>query len=356
MFGRNKPQPTASGFSEPTFRGEEGATLPEVKFGGGAEADHAGRADDTPKSTLAAPAQEKPVKVKKVKPPKAAKAPKGLPVEEDFSIPTMVLFDFCQGMTKMTDAEAHARALVEDFTSKSSSWIYCMSWRGGMAVEVQQGGGRAFLPEVLAAFEENEGAIVAVPMSNRVAQVTLNEAGMMETMLLSTEQGPPENALPVMPGPQMKPYDLKGGRIAALGTACAVLSIAAAGFAMFGFFADKESWAAPYLEQTSLEALPIGEAAQRELARAAGAGECVLKIEFMDGAWRATNGFSAEGQCVKDRPAVPVGGEGASGVVDGAAGAVPADAVAPGGAAGSAMPVGTAPAAAPAAPVVGGVQ
>lgn len=300
------------------------------------------------------PARGRSKRQKKPRQPKAAKVPKAKrdDFDEEFSVPTMVMFDFCQGMTKLTDAEAHARALVEDFTAKSSSWIYCQPWRGGMAIEVQQGGGKAFLPEVLAAFDESEGTVVAVPMSNRVAQVTFNEAGMLETMLLSTEQGPQENAFRALPGPQMKPYDQKGARIAALGISCAVVTGLAACFAMFGFFADKQAWAAPYLEQTPIDTLPIGVQAQNEIMRAAAAGDCVLKLEYLNGAWVATTGFNVDGQCVKDKPATAVGAIGPDGTVmpDGTVlpGAQPpVDPAAVPGAAGAA-PV-------PATPAVGGV-
>lgn len=268
--------------------------------------------DDAPAEPRGRAKRQK--KAKAPKPPKPAKV-KRQHFDEEFSVPTMVMFDFCQGMTKLTDAEAHARALVEDFTAKSSSWIYCQPWRGGMAIEVQQGGGKAFLPEMLAAFDENDATVVAVPMSNRVAQVTFNEAGMLETMLLSAEQGPQENAFRALPGPEMKPYDQKGARIAALGVACMAVTGIAACFAMFGFFADKEAWAAPYLEQTPVESLPIGVQAQAEIQRAAAAGDCVLKLEYMNGMWTATTGYNVDGQCVKDAPVIPQGSAAPAGTV-----------------------------------------
>ena len=333
-LSRKKATPLPNGAGEPTFRGQAEAASPaehQPAFDD-AEASAGDPVSDAPAfpsfsdtiPVLDEPEAPARGRRKRRKESKAAKVKPVIVDDEEFSVPTMVMFDFCQGMTKMTDAEAHARALVEDFTAKTSSWIYCQPWRGGMAIEVQQGGGKAFLPEVLAAFDESEGAVVAVPMSNRVAQVTFNEAGMLETMLLSSEQGPPVGAFRAMPGPQMKPYDQTGARIAALGVACVAASGLAACFAMFGFFADKEAWAAPYLEQAAVETLPIGMQAQQELQRAAAEGDCVLKLEFVGGAWKATTGYNVDGQCMKDPPL-----EGAAGALsDGATppdGSIPAD-------------------------------
>src|SRR3546814_11723114 len=67
-------------------------------------------------------------------------------------------------------------------------------WRDGIAVEMQEGGGKAYLPEVLAKLDEDPDAFCILPMTNRVMQVRLDaDTGVLEAIVLRAGQGPLED-------------------------------------------------------------------------------------------------------------------------------------------------------------------
>lgn len=223
--------------------------------------------------------------------------------EEEFSVPTMVVIDFYQGLAKYSEAEQLARAFIEQhFSSPNASYYYLKRWRGGMAIEIQQGGGRAFLPEALERIDADPSIVVAVPASNRITQVMLNpETGVLETLLLPAQQGAPEGAHKALPGPAMKPFDRRGARLAVVGVAMATVTGCAALFSIGSLFLDKDSWAAPYLSQAPVDSLPVSAQAQRAIKDALASGDCVYKLEY-SGSWKATPGWAAGGVCVGVKP------------------------------------------------------
>lgn len=234
---------------------------------------------------------------KAVKPAKAKKSKdKGVPVDE-VAIPLTVVIDFYQGVTKERDAEQIVRANIEkNFDSPNASYYYIQRWREGMAVEMQEGGGRAFLPEILAKLDEDEHAIVAVPMSNRVAQVRLDpETSSLETLLLLNNQHPPDGAFTAYPTRTMRPFDRRGSRLFVTGLAFLAVSVMAMLFAVGAFFLDKQAWALPYVQQTDVKILPAGQMPAIEAALAGGA-DCVYKLEFA-GQWKVTPGYDSGGVC-----------------------------------------------------------
>src|SRR3546814_12154738 len=69
--------------------------------------------------------------------------------DEEVSLPVNVAVDFFRGITKEREAETIARAFVEKhFDAPNASFVYVQKWRDGIAVEMQEGGGKAYLPEV----------------------------------------------------------------------------------------------------------------------------------------------------------------------------------------------------------------
>src|SRR3546814_10868014 len=88
--------------------------------------------------------------------------------DEEVSLPVNVAVDFFRGITKEREAETIARAFVEKhFDAPNASFVYVQKWRDGIAVEMQEGGGKAYLPEVLAKLDEDPDAFCILPMTNR---------------------------------------------------------------------------------------------------------------------------------------------------------------------------------------------
>ena len=242
---------------------------------------------------------------------------------EEFSVPTMVVIDFYQGLVKYNEAEQLARAFIEQhFSSPNACYYYLMRWREGMAIEMQQGGGRAFLPEVLGRIDQDPTAVVAVPASNRIAQIMLNgETGALETLLLPAQQGAPEGAHRALPGPAMKPFDRRGARLAVAGLAMATVSGIATLFSIASLFLDTDSWAAPYLSQAPVDSLPVSSQAHEAMQSALKTGDCVYKLEF-NGSWKAVPGWESNGTCVSVKPPTAVSAD-LPAPTDGADGSLP---------------------------------
>jgi hypothetical protein len=286
--------------------------------------------------------KEKVVKVRRVKPGKAAKdAPREV---DDYPMPVMMIIEFYEGLKKESEAEQLGRAQIEkNFDAPNASYVYTQKWRNGIAVEVQEGGGEAYLPEILAKLDEDPSAIIAVPMSNRIAQVRLDsETGRLEMLVLLNNQEPPPNAFVPLPSKPMKPFDRRGSRLFISGIAILASTVVASVFSVGAFFIDTHSWALPYVQQTDVKTLPMAQLAEMKKSR--DTGDCLFKAEFANGAWKMTAGYNSGGTCVKDRPAggptllpttplVP-GVPGASGLPAGSTGLV-------------APPVGTVPGAVP---------
>lgn len=231
------------------------------------------------------PVRMKVVKTKKVK------------AEDEISLPLTVVIDFYQGVTKEREAEQIVRANIEkNFDAPNASYYYIQRWREGMAVEMQEGGGHAYLPEILAKLDEDEHAIVAVPMSNRVAQVRLDpETSSLETLLLLNNQSPPEGAFIAYPTRSMRPFDRRGSRLFVTGLAFLAVSVMAMLLSVGAFFLDKEAWALPYVQQTDVKILPAGQMPSIESALSGGA-DCVYKLEYA-GQWNVTPGYDNGGVC-----------------------------------------------------------
>jgi hypothetical protein len=259
--------------------------------------------------------EPKAVKVKLEKAPKAAKAeraPKAEKVkrsktkaapEEEISLPITVVIDFYMGLVKEREAEQIARAAIEkNFDAPNASYLYTQKWRGGIAVEMQEGGGKAYLPEVLAKLDEDPHALIAVPMSNRFAQIRLDpDTKSLETLLLVANQLPPDDAFIALPTRTMRPFDRRGSKVFIAGCALMVASLMAMLFSIGAFFIDTHAWAIPYTAQTPVKDLPMAQSSKIESALKA--GDCVFKMEFAGGQWNVTTGYGNGDVCSNQRTA-----------------------------------------------------
>ena len=292
--------------------------------------------------------KEKPAKVKKVKTPKEGGffsrfAKSGDPMagggkasgssEEEPSLPMMVIIDYYRGMTKEREAEQLIRATIEkNFDAPNASYFYIQKFRDGLAVEMQEGGGRAYLPEILAKIEEDPHAVCAAPMSNRVAQVRLDpDTKSLETLILQANQMPSEGVFTALPTLPMRPFDRRGSRVFLAGIGLLAASTIGLMFSVGAFFIDTEAWAIPYVAQTPVKDLPMAQVSQIESALSSGA-DCIYKMEYAGGSWTITPGYDNGGVCGMS-PALPVvEGEGLTDgevvTLDGAAGP-PVDGSAP---------------------------
>jgi len=323
------------------------------------------------------PKEPKVAKVKAPKQPKVAKVKKSSKLEdravEDYPMPVMMVIEFYEGLTKEREAEQLGRAMIEkNFDAPNASYVYTQKWRNGIAVEVQEGGGQAYLPEILQKLDEDPEAIIAVPMSNRIAQVRLDaETGRLEMLLLLNNQEPPPESFVPLPSRAMKPFDRRGSRLFIAGIALLASTVIASVFSVGAFFIDTEAWALPYVQQTEVKAVPMSQLADMKIAAAK--GDCLYKMEYAGGTWTMTPGYNSDGKCGLTRtaaapppvvdaaiptadaagvpgavPSVPgaspgaVPGAGATapvvGVPGSVAGAVPSGVVQPGGVPAGAMP------------------
>lgn len=268
------------------------------------------------------------VKSKVVKPAKepkakAEKATRSKKVDEEPSLPITVVIDFYLGLTKERDAEQLIRAQIEkNFDAPNASYLYMQRWRDGIAVEMQEGGGKAYLPEVLAKLDEDPTAIVAVAMSNRFAQVRLDpDTKSLETLLLVANQEPPESAFIALPTRPMRPYDRRGSKVFMSGVALLAASTMAMMFAVGAFFIDTDAWAIPYVQQTAVKDLPMAQTQMQRVDNALeGGAECIYKMEYAGGSWNVVAGHDGGGICaegaapaasplVSDGSAPPVAGD-----------------------------------------------
>lgn len=247
----------------------------------------------------------KPLKEPKVPKVKKEKAPKA---EEVISIPKRVVIDYYPGMRKESEAEQLARATIEkNFGAPNASYYYLQRWKDGIAVEIQEGGGKAYLPEVLEAVDRDEGAIVAIAMSGRLGQATWDSNTRKLHFLSLTEgQGPSEDAFIAYPTATMKPFDRRGSRVFVSGVALLAASLIATVFSVGAFFIDTKAWSLPYMAQTPVKDLPMAGEQMTKLQTALQSGDCIYKMEFDGGKWAMTAGFDNGGVCGLSRPAPAV--------------------------------------------------
>jgi hypothetical protein len=250
------------------------------------------------RSTEKAP---KAAKAARVKAPKVAKVRKASKDEvravEDYPMPVMMVIEFYEGLTKESEAEQLGRAMIEkNFDAPNASYVYTQKWRKGIAVEVQEGGGQAYLPEILQKLDEDPEAIIAVPMSNRIAQVRLDaETGRLEMLLLLNNQEPPADSFVPLPSRPMKPFDRRGSRLFIAGVALLASTVIASVFSVGAFFIDTDAWALPYVQQTEVKSVPMSQLTQ--MKEAAARGDCLYKMEFAGGVWTMTTGYDSNGTC-----------------------------------------------------------
>ena len=167
--------------------------------------------------------------------------------DEEPSLPVMVIIDYYRGMTKEREAEQLVRATIEkNFDAPNASYFYIQKFKDGLAVEMQEGGGRAYLPEILAKLEEDPTAVCAAPMSNRVAQVRLDpDTKALETLILVANQLPADNVFTALPTLPMRTFDRRGSRVFLAGIGLLAASTMALMFSVGSFFIDTEAWAVP---------------------------------------------------------------------------------------------------------------
>ena len=308
------------------------------------------------------------VSVAKTKEPRAARPGKAarVKIEEEIPLPLTVIIDFYQGVMKESEADPLVRANIEkSFDAPNAAFYYMQRWREGMAVEMQEGGGRAYLPEVLAKLDEDADALIALPMSNRVAQVRLDpDTRSLETLLLLNNQEPPAGAFIAMPTRAMRPFDRRGSKLFVVGVALLGMSVISALASVGAFFMSPSGWALPYLVTTDVKTLPAGQ--QPAIQAALQQGDCIYKMEFT-GVWKVTPGYDDGGRCSATRraassattdPTVPPSGvpglPGAPGAVPGVVGVPGRPPIVPGA---SALPVpiggATGPSGVVSQPVVG---
>lgn len=280
----------------------------------------------------------KPIKTKR--PPKQRKA-KAPVTAEEVSLPVNVAVDFFRGITKEREAESIARAFVEKhFDAPNASFVYVQKWRDGIAVEMQEGGGKAYLPEVLAMLDEDPNALCILPMTNRVMQVRLDgETGVLEALVLTAGQSPIEGSFLAMPTVNMSPFDRRGSKVFIVGVAAMAASLIALTFSLGAFFIDTKAWSLPYIQQTRVNDLPSVQTAK--IKAALEQGDCIAKMEFTNGTWNIVTGWNdGNDLCTSVRRIETVVPEAAPVMpTDGAAGPIPAPGAGPGMGAASGPPM-----------------
>src|SRR3546814_8442598 len=116
---------------------------------------------------------------------------------------------------------------------------------------MQEGGGKAYLPEVLAKLDEDPDAFCILPMTNRVMQVRLDaDTGLLEALVLTAGQAPLEDSFIAMPTANMTPFYRKGSKVFVVGVSALAASPNALTFSVGAFFLDTKAWSLPYVQQT----------------------------------------------------------------------------------------------------------
>src|SRR5690606_32851099 len=184
-------------------------------------------------------------------------------------------------------------------------YVYVQRWADGCAVEMQEGGGKAYLPELLAKLDEDEEAVVALPMSGRVLQVRLDpDTRSLEALLLTAQQQPPEGAFIALPTKNMTPMDTRGSKVFIAGMGLLGASSIGLVFSLAALFIDTEAWALPHLEQTNVQDLPSAQTSS--VMNVLSAADCVAKMEFEAGAWSIVPGWDdGSGGCSSSAQPAP---------------------------------------------------
>lgn len=215
----------------------------------------------------------------------------GIDVDE-YSLPKELNVDFYRGLTREREAEQIARAFIENhFPSPNAAYVYVQKWRDGIAVEMQEGGGRAYLPELLAKLDEDENATSALGMLNRVLQVRLDpDTGNLEGHYLTESQAPSVGAFKALPTAKMIPFDKRGSKVFLAGVGMLGASAIALLFSLGALFLDARAWAIPHVQVTDISKLPSTQAIKLQGVIDGGA-DCVAKLEFSNGQWTIIQGW-----------------------------------------------------------------
>lgn len=223
--------------------------------------------------------------------------------EEGETLPLMVNVDFYRGVTKPREVEGYARSFIEkNFEAPNASYYFVQKWREGIVVEMQMGGGLAYLPHLINELSVNPKALVALPMSNRVMTVRYDETiDRLECFILPLGQKPPENAIILRPSKAMQPFDKRGSNMFYVGIATLFVSLIVMGFSIGTWFLDVNAWAVKNASVTRAKDLPSLQV--DAVNKAALAGDCVAKLEFKSGVWKATTGYALGDQCSVDQAA-----------------------------------------------------
>lgn len=244
-------------------------------------------------SEIGATSDNMPIGGKSFKKPKKLKDKTVRPskLEDEISLPLNVAVDFYRGVTKVRDAEQIARAFVEkNFDAPNAAYVYVQKWRDGCAVEMQEGGGKAYLPEVLAMLDDNDDALIALPMSGRVLQVNMDrDTKNLQALILTSGQLPSPDAFIALPTRPMTPFDKRGSKVFIVGMGLFLASMISLVFSVGAFFIDTKAWSIPHVYQTNVKVLPSAQS-PKVLAALEGA-DCIAKMEYRDGKWTILAGW-----------------------------------------------------------------
>lgn len=319
---KNKPKIAAGGVDFAPSRVDEDSAAEDGAAKAEAAADGTVTGSSAPAVLEPDPAdkQEQPPrsqapKAKVANAPRKERKPKAsdrrLKEEDEESLPINVYVDFYRGVTKERDAEQIARAFVEkNYRAPNACYVYVQKWRDGCAVEMQEGGGKAYLPETLRKLDEDPDAAIALPMSNRVLLIRLNpDTRSLESLVLTSNQAPPAEAFTALPTEKMSPFDKRGSKVFVAGMGLLAASLIALVFSVGAFFIDTEAWALPYLQQTRVKDLPSAQS--ESLQTVLNGADCIAKMEYQNGSWNILPGWDdGQGNCSSSAPPMMAPAEG----------------------------------------------
>ncbi len=152
--------------------------------------------------------------------------------------PLMFFVGSLKGVSEK-DAETYVRGLVSRYCENPAAAHFRVHRlrEDTVAYEVQEGGARrAWLPSILQQMTQRGERAVEVETGGRVVELTLSEAGAIDSRLLpESHTTTPEKRLePSRNGPRLKPYETDHSRllVAALSMCCAAAVLLGASIAV----------------------------------------------------------------------------------------------------------------------------
>jgi hypothetical protein len=213
------------------------------------------------------------------------------------SLPYRVIIDFLEGTLKKQDAIAFARGFIEHhFDAPNACGYYVMPYEQGYVFEVHEGGeGKAFLPGIMDALDQDPTATACIQMARRVLEVKRSAAGTYTAILLP--EGMDSQSLDkVFPeaGAALTPFQKSGLTALIIGGAVFGLGFIALFLTMLYYLIQVTGLLSPPLAAIDFRSLPLTQWPSLETKAGEESGTYIKTLRYQNGSWQEDEGKRIE--------------------------------------------------------------